>query len=310
MNVLISCPQMQRSLPAFSERLTRAGIVVESPRVEQALSEQELFTILPRFDGIIAGDDHLTGRVLRASPRLRVISKWGVGVDGIDQDVARELGIVIFNTPGAFDDAVADVCIGYLIMLTRHLHSIDTAVRSGEWSKPVGTGLAGKRIGLIGLGGIGLAVARRASAMRMGVAGFDVSESSMRRASAMDVLPLALHDLLTTSDVISLHCPLTADNIDMLDASALQCTRPGVIIINTARGRLIDVDALALAVVAGRVAGAALDVFPEEPLPNTSRLASLPNVILGSHNASNVLEASHAASERAVANLFVGLGIT
>lgn len=310
MNILISCIQMQRAMPTFKDTFDRLGLAVECPPVEQAMSEEELVAVLPRFDGMIAGDDVLTARVLRAAPRLRVISKWGVGVDGIDRIAAKNLGIAVFNTPGAFDDTVADVCVGYLIMLTRHLHTIDSEVRLGIWSHRPGSSLANKRLGIIGLGGIGLALARRALVMKMDVVGCDVDRASIKRAEEIGVQVIEMQPLLSTCDAVSLNCPLTPENVHLLSTEAFEIMRRGSLVINTARGKLIDEAALIWALEEGIVGGVALDVFEQEPLAKGAALARFPNAILGSHNASNAVEAAEAASARAVANLLDGLGLT
>lgn len=305
--VLISCPQLQRTIEEHREWLTREGIEVLLPPVLQQLSEAELMELLPSVDGMIAGDDPLTANVLAGADRLRVISKWGVGVDNIDVRAADEMGIRVTNTPGMFGDEVADVVIGYLILLARQLHRIDDRVRSGEWTKIEGVSLAGRTLGIVGLGAIGQAVARRAIAMRMQVIGSEIIDTNAAAASQMGVRILERADLFREADVVSLNCPLTEDNYHMIDAAALLTMRRGAWIINTARGPLIDEAALAEALTTGQIGATALDVFETEPLPSQSPLRRFGNVILGAHNSSNTAEAVRRTSLRAIENLLQGL---
>lgn len=305
--ILISCVQLQEALDQHRARLDARAARLIVPPVVQRLSEAELLELVPNVDGIVAGDDELTRLVMEHAPRLRVISKWGIGVDAIDLDAARELGILVTNTPGMFGDEVADVALGYLLMLARQLHVIDREVRAGHWSKPAGISLAGRTLGVVGLGDIGLAVARRGLAIGMHVLGVDVAPDRAAAAIELGVEVTDLQTLLRTADVVSLNSPLTPQTHHMLDANALTSMRMGAWIINTARGGLIDETALVAALESGQVGAAALDVFEVEPLPADSPLRTFDQVILGSHNASHTVEAGHRTSERAIDNLLHGL---
>ncbi len=305
--ILISCVQLQRSLAEHRASLDERGARLLTPPVVQQLTEAELLEIVPEIDGVGAGDDELSRTVLEHAPRLRIISKWGIGIDAIDLDAARELGIRVTNTPGVFGDEVADVALGYLLMLARQLHVIDRGVRSGGWPKPVGTSLAGRTLGVVGLGDIGLAVGRRGLAVGMRVIGV---ETDPDRAAAAAAAGIGVGDLDTTlreADVVSLNCPLTPATWHILNAERIRSMRPGAWIVNTARGPLIDEAALVAALESGHIAAAALDVFEVEPLPADSRLRTMDQVILGSHNGSNTAEAVHRTSVRAIDNLIRGL---
>lgn len=305
--VLISCPQLQGTIAAHKARFDEQEIDLVIPPVVQQLSEDELIALLPGIDGVVVGDDPITERVLDAGDRLQVISKWGVGIDNIDLAAARERGVKVTNTPNVFGGEVADVVIGYLILLARQLHLVDGAVRGGQWFKPQGLSLAGRTMGVVGLGDIGRSVVKRAVAMEMRVLGAEVlaDRAAAARTFGADVVPMPV--LLQESDVISLNCPLTPENRHMIDAAALTSMKTGAWVINTARGGLIDEEALAVALDEGRLAGAALDVFETEPLPADSPLRRLDNVILGSHNSSNTAEAVYRTSVRAIDNLLAGL---
>lgn len=305
--VLITSPQLQRTLDSHRSTLDAHSIEAVTPPVVQALSEAELLELVPGMDGIVVGDDPLTATVLARAHGLRAIAKWGVGIDNIDLDAARDRGIRVTNTPGAFGDEVADVVIGYLVLLARGLHRIDREVRHGEWAKPEGVSLAGRTIGVVGLGDIGAAVAKRTLAMGMHVLGSDPDVARRDLAQQAGVQIVQVDQLLPMVDVVSLNCPLTPQTFHMLDSAALGRLRPRAWIINAARGGLIDEPALVEALAEGRVGAAALDVFETEPLPLDSPLRGMDNVILGSHNASNTRDAVERTSARAIENLIASL---
>jgi D-3-phosphoglycerate dehydrogenase len=298
---------MQRTAEDWRGRFDTLGIEVGIPPVVQQLSPATLVELLPRYDGMIAGDDQLTAAVLESGRRLRVVSKWGIGLDGIDLAAAERLGIRVTNTPDTFGDEVADVVVGYMIMLARQLHRIDRSVREGTWAKPQGISLSGRTLGIVGLGSIGRALAHRAIALGMRVIGYEIVPGTAERAATMGVQLVELDSLIAEADMVSLHCPLTDQNRHMIDAGQLARMRPGSYLLNTARGPLVDEAALVEALGSGHLAGAALDVFEEEPLPPASPLAHIENVILGSHNASNTREAVARVNEMAIANVLKGM---
>jgi len=298
---------MQRTVADWMPRFDALGIAVELPPVVQQLSAAELARLLPEVDGMIAGDDQVTADLLAEARRLRVVSKWGIGLDGIDLVAAERLGIRVTNTPDTFGDEVADVTIGYLVLLARKLHLIDRSVRAGEWAKPQGVSLAGRTLGIVGLGSIGRAVARRGVAMEMRVIGHEIMASSAEQAAALGVELVDLDTLTGESDAITLHCPLTDQNRHMIDAMRLGQMRRGAYLLNTARGPLVDEVALVEALQSGQLAGAALDVYEQEPLPAESPLTTMENVILGSHNASNTREAVARVNELAIDNVVKGM---
>jgi D-3-phosphoglycerate dehydrogenase len=305
--VIISCRQLQQTLEAHRASLDAHNLELIVPVVKQQLSEGELLDLIPGVHGIIAGDDQITRHVLERATEMRIVSKWGVGTDGIDRNAAAELGIRVTNTPGMFGDEVADVVIGYLVLLARHLHATDRLVRSGAWPKPAGVSLAGRTLVVIGLGDIGRAVAERAMAMKMRVLGVetDATNAGLARDAGVEVTGLA--EAFSQADAVSVNCPLTPETRHLVGEAQLRSMPEGAWIINTARGPILDEQALIEALRAGQLGGAALDVFEDEPLPADSPLRQFDNVILGSHNASNTTEAVHRTSERAIANLLQGL---
>ena len=306
--VLVTNLIMQRDAHLFAEELEAAGVELEMYPVRQFLNEDELLPILGDFDGMIAGDDRLTARVLEASrPRLRVISKWGVGLDSIDLEAARRLGVRVYNSPGAFGVAVAEVAMAYLLMLARHVGQVDRAIRRGEWPKPEGEGLTGKVLGLVGFGSIGQAIARRALSFDMGVLASDVRAAELATVTPPGVTFDELSRVVEEADYLCLACNLTAENRHLIDSGVLAAMKPTSHLVNVARGPLVDESALVEALIAGRIAGAALDVFEVEPLPADSPLAHLDNVVLGSHNANNLKLANDSVNRNSIANLLAGL---
>jgi D-3-phosphoglycerate dehydrogenase len=213
----------------------------------------------------------------------------------------------VYNTPGAFNEEVADVVTGYAIMLTRELHHIDRLVRNGKWACPRGVSLAGKTFGVVGVGDIGSTVARRAHALGMDVIGTDIQPLPDDLIAETGIKRVDREDLLNRADVVSLNCALTPETRGMIGETELKLLGPAGYLINTARGELVDEDALVEALERDAIAGAALDVFKEEPLSADDRLTKFDSVILGSHNAQNTVEAVSRVNDRAVENLIGGL---
>lgn len=301
--VLVSCVQMQRELHKYEVELKARGIELVVPEIVQQLSEAQLVEIMPDIDGVIAGDDEFTEQAIAAAPRLRIISKWGVGTDGIDKAAAQRLGVTVTNTPGVFADEVADVAMGYIVLLARGLHVIDREVRAGRWHKIEGETLRGKTIGIVGLGSIGRALAVRAAAFGMLVTGSDPVRDACAAARDVGVTVVPLTDAIGASDYIALCCPLTPETRHLLNEASLATVRPGVKVVNVARGPLIHETALVDALQRGTVGGAALDVFESEPLGPDNPLLAFDSVIVGSHNSSNTKEAVERTSRLALQNL-------
>jgi D-3-phosphoglycerate dehydrogenase len=306
--VLVTCKQMQVELPRHEKRLRAAGFDVIAPAlVGQAFSEDDLVDLLPGVVGIIAGDDPLTSRVIRAGEDLRVIIRWGIGMDSVDHAAAAACGVKVSNTPGVFGEEVADSAMAYVLLLARGHHLVDAEVRAGGWPKVEGISLAGERLGVLGLGSIGRAIARRAVAFGMDVAAYD-PYTGLAAAEATGAELVSLAELLRTSAFIVLASPLTPETHHVIDAEALAQVRKDAFVVNVGRGPLIDEQALVAALAEGRLAGAGLDVFEVEPLPDDSPLRGMPNVVLGAHNGSNTRQAVGRASAEAVDRLLDLLG--
>jgi D-3-phosphoglycerate dehydrogenase len=293
---------MLKERPRFEAAIADKGWEPVFADVDQYLTEEQCLQYAGQCDAWLAGDDRITRDVLAAFlPRLKGIAKWGTGLDSIDLVAARELNVPVLNTAGAFSEAVAEVALGYMLMVTRYLLAVDQAVRRGEWTKPRGLGLYGRACGLIGFGAIGQGIARRAKGCGMAIMAYDPplqAKGGLTEGPLTDTVFVELDRLMTESDVVCLACNLTSENHHIINARQLNAMKKDAVLINVGRGPLVDETALAAALAAGQIGGAGLDVFEVEPLPADSPLRTLPNVILGSHNANNL----HSAVEYVHAN--------
>jgi D-3-phosphoglycerate dehydrogenase len=292
--VLVTCGHLQRHIGRYEQGLRDQGIdVFVPPLTAQQFSAAEMVEHIKDVDVVIAGDDFITAEVLDAgkASRLKAIVKWGIGTDSIDKPGATAHAIPVYNTPGMFSDEVADLALSYVLALARSTLRVDSAVRSGEWLRVEGTSLRGKTAGVVGLGGIGQAIAVRCRAFGMTVVGSDVAAMPEAVLKACGAEQLALEDVLSKSDFLILACNLTAENRHLVNAKTLRLMKPGAFIVNVARGPLVDEAALIDALNNQRLAGAGLDVFEVEPLPGDSPLRDLPNCVFGTHGGSSTREA-------------------
>lgn len=305
--VLVSAPYMLPALEEFRPRLEREGVEVFAADVRERLSEEELLPLVAEIDGAICGDDQFTERVLRSAPRLKVISKWGTGIDSIDSRAAARLGIRVCNTPGAFTDPVADTALGYVLCFARRLLWMDRDVRRGLWVKPDAVSLSECTLGVVGVGNIGRAVVCRARAFGMKVLGTDPATVPAEFVEETGLRMLPLDALLAEADFVTLHCDLNPTSFHLVGRDGLALMRPTAYLINTSRGPVVDEAALACALAEGRIAGAALDVFESEPLPADSPLRTFDNCLLAPHNANSSRAARARVHESTIANLLAAL---
>jgi phosphoglycerate dehydrogenase-like enzyme len=250
------------------------------------LSSSQLKEILPDVDGMIAGLDRLDADTLEVTNNLRVIARYGVGVNNIDLEVAYQKGIVVTNTPGANSKSVAELTIMLILNLLRPFLQATTETRQGKWPRLKGYSLEGKKVGLIGLGSIGKEVARRLEGFDCQVLAYDIKLDnyfSLRHR----VTYTSLEALLKQSDIVSLHLPLLNDTKNIVDEQFIASMKKGAWLVNTSRGELIDEGALYRALVTGHIRGVALDVFSIEPPGLDNSLINHPGVIptphMGSH---------------------------
>jgi len=287
------------------------GLELIVPDVHERLSEDEILAFAGKFDGTICGDDHYTPAVLAAcAPRLKIISKWGTGIDSIDRQAAAQLGIRIGNTLNAFTLPVADTVLGYMLAFARRHPWMDRAVKAGIWDKQPGVSLSECTLGVVGLGTIGKAVVRRARAFGMTILGNDIIEIDHVFLKENGVEMTSLEYLLGRADFVSLNCDLNPTSHHLMNAHTLACMRPSAVLINTARGPIVDEPALIAALQAGQLAGASLDVYEHEPLPVNSPLVKMDNVMLAPHNANSSPAAWERVHYNTIKNLLEGLGLS
>jgi D-3-phosphoglycerate dehydrogenase len=298
------------ALDRFRPELESYNLDLIVAEVQERLTEEQLLQFAGQFDGTICGDDRYTARVLEAcSPRLKVISKWGTGIDSIDRQAAARLGIQVCNTPNAFTLPVADTVLGYMLAFARLHPWMDRGMKSGRWEKLPGRSLSECVLGVVGVGTIGKAVIRRARAFGMTILGNDIIDVDHVFLAENGVEMTGLDDLLSRSDFVSLNCDLNPTSRHLMNSHTFAMMKPSAILINTARGLIVEESALINALQTGRIAGAALDVYEGEPLPANSPLLKMDHVMLAPHNAN----ASPAAWERVhrntIKNLLDGLGL-
>jgi glyoxylate reductase len=270
---------------------------------EHGRTEDDVITLLGEADAAITLlSDPITRNVLQANPNLRIVSNFAVGYNNIDIEAARELGVTVTNTPGVLTEATADLTLALILAVTRRIVEGDDEVRTQrrcEWEplKLLGASLQGKRLGIIGMGRIGAAVATRARAFGLDVVGVS------RRATDGEV---SMDELLATSDIVSVHAPLTKETHHLLDAAAFAKMKRGSYVVNTSRGPLVDEHALCDALESGHLRGAALDVYEFEPEVNP-RLLRMTNVVLAPHIGSATEEARNAMARIAATNVLLFL---
>jgi D-3-phosphoglycerate dehydrogenase len=301
---------MLLSLDRFRPVLERYGLNLITPEVRERLEEDGILKYAGQFDGAICGDDQYTARVMEAClPRLKVISKWGTGIDSIDSIAAGRLGISVCRTPNAFTLPVTDSVFGYMLAFARRHPWMDRAVKSGRWEKIPGKALHECTLGVIGVGTIGKVVARRARLFGMTVLGNDIVEIDPAFIAETGIEMTTLESLLERSDFVSVNCDLNPTSHHLITTRTLDLMRPDAVLINTARGPIVDEPALVAALQAGTIAGAALDVFELEPLPADSPLTKMDNVMLAPHNANSSPAAWERVHGNTIRNLLEGLGI-
>jgi len=309
--VLISAPYLIPFLDRFKPYFAKYELELIVPEMNERLNKVQLLELAGKFDGTICGDDQYDAEVIAACvPRLKVISKWGTGIDSIDKQFAHESGIKVFRTSNAFTVPVADTVMGYILAFARRQPWMDREIKSGKWEKLAGHALSEKILGVIGVGNIGKALLSRAYAFDMQLLGTDIIEVDQEFTSRLEVEMTSLEDLLSRADYISVNCDLNSTSHHLINPETLSQMKSSAVIINTARGQVIDETALVDALSSGLIAGAALDVFEVEPLPSESQLLSMDNVMLAPHNANSSPAAWEHVHWNTLRNLLDGLDIS
>ena len=308
--VLFSAPYMIPFVDRFKPIFDRYGLKLIVPLVKERMEEADLLQYAGQFDGAICGDDRYTLRVIEAcSPRLKVISKWGTGIDSIDAEACSRYSIKIGRTLNAFTTPVADSVLGYMLAFARRHPWMDHEMKNGRWEKIPGKALSECTLGVIGIGNIGKAVTRRARAFGMKVYGTDIIDIDHVFLSESGIEMTDLQSLLSRSDFVSIHCDLNPTSFHIMNCDTFALMKPNAVLINTARGPLVEEKALIDALQTKRLAGAALDVFEVEPLPLDSPLLKMDNVLLAPHNSNSSPAAWERVHWNTIKNLLDGLGI-
>ena len=299
--VLITTSSFSLGNFAQAKSLHDAGISLEMNPHGRRLSEDEVAELVATdVIAILAGLEPLTDRVLSNAKSLRVIARCGTGLDSVDLQAASRLGIDVFNTPDAPTQAVAELTIAHMLNSLRHISTTDSNMRSGKWTPTMGSLLATKTVGLIGVGRIGSAVAKLAQAFGTRVIGFDPVVSSHNSVEL-----LSLDEVLNQADIVSLHVPINDQTHHIVNASAISRMKPGSIVVNVSRGGLIDESALHDALKSQHLSGAALDCFEDEPY--SGPLLQIPGVHVTAHMGSYARETRDLMEVEASTNLVNGL---
>lgn len=310
LTILLSAPYMLPYLDRFKPVFAHYGLEVIAPRVEERMEEEDILRYANQFDGTICGDDRYSRRVLEAClPRLKVVSKWGTGIDSIDQVACKELGIQIKNTPNAFTLPVADTVLGDMLAFARRQPWMDKAMKAGEWEKIPGRSLSECTLGVIGLGNVGKAVIRRARGFGMTILGNDIVPIAPDFIVENKVEMISLEDLLHRADYVSMNTDLNPTSHHLMNKTTFALMKKSAVIINTSRGPVIDEADLVDALEKGQIAGAALDVFEQEPLPLDSPLLKMENVLLAPHNSNSSPAAWERVHWNSIRNLLAGLNL-
>jgi len=308
--VLMTAPYMIPFLDRFKPEFAKYGIDLIVPDVQERMEEEDLLKYAGQFDGTICGDDRYTAKVIQASsPRLKIISKWGTGVDSIDATTCALFNVKLARTLNAFTTPVADTVLGYMLAFARRLPWMNNEMKNGKWEKISGTSLSESTLGIIGVGNIGKAVTRRAKAFGMKVLGNDIVDIDHVFVSETGIEMTDLASLLRQADFVSINCDLNSTSHHIMNSDTFALMKPTAILINTARGPIVEERALVTALSSNQIGGAALDVFEDEPLPSDSPLLKMDNVMLAPHNSNSSPAAWERVHWNTIKNLVEGLGM-
>jgi D-3-phosphoglycerate dehydrogenase len=303
--VLIATRSFGSTSPKPWQVLAEAGCETVRADMSQKMTEERLIELLDGVEAVIVGVVPMTARVLENAPGLKVVSAHGIGVDHIDLHSAAKLGVIVANCPGANNQAVADLTIGLMVSVARQIPLVDQDVRNGKWGRYHGSELWKKTLGLIGLGRIGRAVAKRALGFDMQVLAYDPYVDG-QQARAIGVTMTSFEEVIASADFLSLHAALTEETRHLIGKRELERMKSSAFLINTARGGLLDAEALCTALTEGKLAGAALDVFDCEP-PVGSPLLELRNVVVTPHIGAHTKESIERVGVLAAQNVVQAL---
>ncbi len=307
MKVLITPRSFGKANPELFERLERAGLEIIRNDTGGILDERKMIELIGPCEGVILGVDPLNSAVLDAAPLLKAVSRYGVGLDNVDLALCEKRGIKVSRTLGAISNAVADYAFALMLGVARRVVDIDRRCRHGDWSKVTTLDMFGKTLGIIGLGAVGKCLATRAEGFGMRILAHDIAWDDAF-AENHGIGRTGVDEICAEADFISLHCALTPETRNIINRERLGMMKPTAVLVNTARGGMIDEDALLETLKDGRIYGAGIDVFEQEP-PKNPLWAKLDNVILGSHCSSSTFGATALMGTMAVDHLLRDLGL-
>jgi D-3-phosphoglycerate dehydrogenase len=297
-------------LDRFKSEFAKYNIDLIVPDVQERMEEADILKYAGQFDGTICGDDRYTAKAVEAcAPRLKIISKWGTGVDSIDSKACEKFNIKLCRTTNAFTTPVADSVLSYMLAFARRQPWMDKEMKIGKWQKISGKTLSECTLGVIGLGNIGKAVTRRAKAFGMKILGTDIIDVDHVFITETGIEITDLQTLLSNADFVSVNCDLNPTSQHLMNAKTFAWMKSSAILINTARGPIVEENALVAALSSGQIGGAALDVFEYEPLPSDSPLLKMDNVMLAPHNSNSSPAAWERVHWNTIKNLVEGLEI-
>ena len=288
--VLVTALSFRKSRQAMNMLADQGVQIVESP-YNRALQENEMLELIKGVSAVVAGNDEITGTVIAAGlPTLSIIARSGAGYNTIDVAAAKRCGVIVTNTPGANSKSVADLTIGLVVSLARKIPQLDQSLHAGVWEKGNGEELGGKVLGVVGTGHIGREVIKRAAAFDMRIVAYS-NHSCSDLSAKYGVVYRPLTEVIAQADFLTLHAPVMAETVGMMNQAAFAIMKRTAYLINTARGELVVEDDLCNALMQGKIAGAAIDTYNIEPLPK-GRLCQFDNVILTPHIGASTQEAS------------------
>ncbi|CCQ75503.1 NAD(P)-dependent oxidoreductase [Magnetospira sp. QH-2] len=305
--VLVTAPYMLPIVDDFADFFAENDMEYVKADVQERMEEEDLIPIIGDYDGLICGDDRVTPKVLDAAPKLKVISKWGTGIDSIDKEEANKRGIRVCRTLDAFTEPVGDSALGYILCFARRLPWMDQQMKAGIWDKIPGRALNECTVGVVGVGATGSATLRRAKACGAEILGNDIRVLHPGHVKALGVEMVALDELLERSDFVCVHADLTDTSYHLMSTHQFEKMKPTAVMTNLGRGPVVDEKALVKALQDGQIAGAALDVFEDEPLPADSPLRGMDNVMLAPHNSNSSPKAWNRIHDSTLSQLLEGL---
>ena len=309
--VLVTAPPILPKIYNYKDLFDKKSVEIVVPPYEvvECLYENELKELLKDIDGILCGDDKITENVLKQAKRLKVISKWGTGIDTIDKNAAEKLDIEVLRVKDVFSEPVSDTVLAYILLFSRKIIEKNHLVRNNKWEKTESYALNEKSLGVIGLGHIGKVVSKKAISLGMNVYGTDIKKISEDFITNTDIKMVSLSELLINSDFITLHCDLNDTSFHLIGRDELKLMKPDSVLINTSRGEVIDQSVLERSLQKNEISGAALDVFEIEPLPSNSKFRQLENVYLSPHNSNASPKVFNKVDDLSIKNLFLGLDL-